>query len=195
MAVADANAAYLGLSTAKLMENAGAGVARKTVEGIESDNLDVLILSGRGNNGGDAMVAARFLNNIEGVDAELLLMGRSERITTEITADNYRVLENSMIDVAEVRDSTGLEDRNFGEYEVLVDGMLGTGVKGGLREPVASATEKTNAARDEGSVKVVSIDVPTGLDPDRTQVEVGDQDCVNPDLVVTFHDYKPIHQA
>ena len=182
MAAVDRNAMALGVSPARLMENAGAALGR---EAKREDPEDVLVLAGTGNNGGDALVAARFLSKV--ADVETVLLGRSSRIRTQEARENWEVLGSSEANVVEVGDSAALDGVGF-DVDVVVDGMLGVGVSGALREPVASAVERTN--RSDGYV--VSADVPTGVDPDASEPS---GDHVNADAVVAFHDEKPVHGA
>jgi len=137
----------------------------------------VAIVAGRGNNGGDAFVAARFL---EEFDPEVLLLSRAETITTAIARENWDALLEAEIDAREVRDSTGLDLGG----DVIVDAMLGTGISGELREPERTAAGRMN----ESTATVVSVDVPSGLDAETGALA---ETAVRPDRVVTFHDTKP----
>ena len=177
MAVVDANAEALGVSRKQLMESSGGAVARE-VRAVADPGATVTLLAGRGNNGGDALVAARFLG---GYDLRVLLLGRAETITTAISRENWAALQRAEYDTREVRDSTALD---LGEPDVVVDGMLGTGIDGDLREPEASAA----AALNDASATVLSVDVPSGLDADTGRLA---DNAVDPDRVVTFHEPKP----
>jgi hydroxyethylthiazole kinase-like uncharacterized protein yjeF len=138
----------------------------------------VTIVAGRGNNGGDASVAARFLS---GYDVRVRLLGRAETISTDIARENWEALQASEYDASEWRDSTAVE---FDEPDLLVDAMLGTGISGALREPEATAA----ATMNESDTPVLSVDVPSGLDADTGEMA---DNGVDPDHVVTFHDTKP----
>ena len=177
MAVVDANAEALGVPRKQLMESSGNAIARVVRETAESGDR-VTVVAGRGNNGGDAFVAARFLDDF---DVRVRLLGRAETITTDIARENWEALTAGEYDTAEIRDSTGVD---LDDPDVVVDAMLGTGISGGLREPEATAA----AAIKESSATVVSVDVPSGLD-----AESGDlaANSVEPDHVVTFHEAKP----
>lgn len=177
MAVVDANAAALGVSRKQLMESSGNAVAG-VVRQVATPGDTVTVLAGRGNNGGDAFVAARFLDEF---DVSVRLLGRAETITTDIARENWDALHTGGYDVAEVRDSTALE---LEDADVLVDAMLGTGIRGDLREPEASAARLLNEAESP----VVSVDVPSGLD---TETGVLAENAVETDYVVTFHAAKP----
>jgi NAD(P)H-hydrate epimerase len=177
MAVVDANAAGLGIPRAQLMESSGNALASR-VRGMCDPGASVTLVCGRGNNGGDGLVAARFLSEY---DVEVRLLGRAETITTEIARENWAALLASEIPARGVRDSTGLA---AGEPDLFVDAMLGTGVSGSLREPEATAATVMN----ESDSPVLSADVPSGLDGDTGDLAAN---AVDPDHVVTFHARKP----
>jgi len=177
MAVVDANAAALGVPRKQLMESSGNAVARAIRERADPGDAVVLVC-GRGNNGGDAFVAARFLSSY---DVTVHLLGRGETIATDIARENWEALEAAEIDAREVRDSASL---SLGDPDVVVDAMLGTGVTGALREPEATAAAAINGT----DATVVAVDVPSGVDAD-TGESAGP--AVHADHVVTFHDAKP----
>ncbi|MFB6112525.1 MAG: NAD(P)H-hydrate dehydratase [Halodesulfurarchaeum sp.] len=177
MAAVDRNAAALGVSQAKLMESAGNAVARAVTDMIDPPG-EVAIVAGRGNNGGDALVAARYLDEYRPM---VYLLGRSEAITTDLARENWNAIEAADIDTVVVRDSTAID---LGSPDVVVDGILGTGVTGEPREPARTAIQAMN----ESGARIVSVDVPSGMDVDTG--ETGDV-AANADRVVTFHDLKP----
>ena len=177
VAVLDANAEALGVPRKQLMESAGNAVAR-AVRDLADPGSDVAVVCGRGNNGGDAMVAARFLADY---DVTVHLLGRAGTISTRIAAENWAALVEAEADAREVTDSTALD---LGEPDLVVDAMLGTGIAGDLREPERTAARATN---DAGAT-VLSVDVPSGVDADTGEAYAG---AVEADHVVTFHDGKP----
>ena len=177
MAVVDANAEALGVPQKQLMESSGNAVARAVRDAAEPGDA-VTIVAGRGNNGGDAFVAARFLDEF---DVSVLLLGRAESITTEIAQENWEALHAAEYNCREIRDSTAVE---LGEPAVIVDAMLGTGISGELREPEAMAAEAINTS----DATVVAVDVPSGLDAERGELA---PNAVDADQVVTFHETKP----
>lgn len=175
MMVVDTNCQYYGLSSLQLMENAGRGLAEEIKRRF--DGGKVTIYAGLGNNGGDAFVAARFLPNF---DVKVMLLGRSTDVKSDIARRNLSILKTCGVNITEIRDSSMLQKD---DSDVIIDGMLGTGVKGRLRDPYATAVEIINSS----SGYVVSVDVPTGLDPD-----TGDYHTfVKSDLTITFHKMKP----
>jgi len=72
------------------------------------------------------------------------------------------------------------------KYSILIDGLLGTGVKGKIREPISSAINMINSIKEKNNdnINIISIDVPSGLDPNTGEVP---DKAVKADLVVTFH--------
>ncbi|WP_137287358.1 NAD(P)H-hydrate epimerase [Halorussus salinisoli] len=177
MAQVDANAAALGVPRKQLMESSGNAVARE-VRAVADPGARVAVVAGRGNNGGDAFVAARFLDEY---DASVHLLGRAETIATDIARENWAALQQGEYVTEEVGDS---REFDLPDCDVIVDAMLGTGVTGALREPEATAAERINDAE----ATVVAVDVPSGVNAD-----TGDAEgiAVAADRVVTFHDAKP----
>ena len=76
-----------------------------------------------------------------------------------------------------------LEHFNNLEFDIIIDGILGTGISGEIREPHASAIAFIN----ESIKNIVSVDVPSGLNPDTGETN---QVCVNANMTVTFHRMK-----
>ena len=177
MAVVDANAAALGVPRKQLMESSGNAVARVVREMVDPGD-SVALVCGRGNNGGDAFVAARFLSSY---DVTVRLLGREATISTDIARENWDALEAAETGTRKVRDSASL---SLGDPDVVVDAMLGTGATGALREPEATAARAIN----DGEAPVVAVDVPSGVDADTGEA---DGIAVEADRVVTFHDAKP----
>ncbi|KAB7512491.1 NAD(P)H-hydrate dehydratase [Halosegnis rubeus] len=177
MAVVDANSEALGVPRKQLMESSGNAVAREVRARTEAGDA-VALVCGRGNNGGDALVAARFLRTR---DVTVHLLGRPETITTDIARENWDALGQTDIDARVVTDS---RDFDLDSPALAVDAMLGTGVTGALREPEATVAYALNDA----DVPVLAVDTPSGVDAD-TGTAAGV--AVDADAVVTFHDTKP----
>ncbi|WP_311171127.1 NAD(P)H-hydrate dehydratase [Halobellus ordinarius] len=177
MAAVDRNAEALGVPRKQLMESSGNAVARE-VRRLADPDATVAIVAGRGNNGGDALVAARFL---DGYDVAVHLLGRPATITTDIARENWEALQAAEYDTRAVTDSADLA---LDDPDVVVDAMLGTGVTGALREPAATAARAMN----DLDATILSVDVPSGVDAD-----TGDAPgvAVEADHVVTFHNEKP----
>jgi hydroxyethylthiazole kinase-like uncharacterized protein yjeF len=177
MTAIDANCEYLGIKRLVLMENAGAAVARAVKERISTGK--VVIIAGKGNNGGDAFVAARHLS---GYDLRVILLGRKEEIKTPEALQNWNALENISIPLTQVTDSKMFDSKLIEKADIIIDGIFGTGVRGKIREPESTAINLINTS----SAFVISVDVPSGLDPDFGKFEKS----VKAGLTVTFHKMK-----
>ncbi|KAF5418657.1 MAG: ADP-dependent (S)-NAD(P)H-hydrate dehydratase [Candidatus Methanogaster sp.] len=172
----DANCGDLGLLPLQLMENAGASVARAIRAGFPGTQTRIVVLAGTGNNGGDGFVAARHLLDYNPL---ILLLGRARDIATDESRRNWEILENLGADLREVRDSSELPELEPAA-DIVIDAMLGTGVRGSVREPMASAIDIINAS----SAFVLSIDVPSGFNPDNFEK------VVRANLTITNHRIK-----
>ncbi|MFZ2473011.1 MAG: NAD(P)H-hydrate dehydratase [Methanothrix sp.] len=166
----DSNCRYFGLLPLQLMENAGAALAREIM--ARARGKRIAIVAGRGNNGGDAFVAARHL---VGFDVTVYLLGRSGDIATEEAKRNWEILERLGYDLRMISDST---DLSFGECDMIIDAIFGTGVWGSVKGQEAMAIDAINSS----GKPVVSVDVPSGQ---------GTNKAVLADAIVTFHRQKP----
>ncbi len=189
MTGADRRAQALGIPGGELMEHAGTAVAaaaRALAE--DTDRLGrgpVVILCGPGNNGGDGLVAARRLAGL-GPRVVVALVAADSRPTTADAARNWdRIVRDERITIvhAPVARDIALFGRGIEKAAIVVDALLGTGVNGPLREPIRSAVELINRARQR-LVPVLAVDTPTAVD-----LTSGDPSVpvVRADLTVTFH--------
>lgn len=183
MAALDENCKFFGLSPLQLMENAGAEVAKAVKEKFRG-SVKVTILAGKGNNGGDAFVAARHLRK-EKFDVKIMLIGCSKDLRTEETKRNWRILNASGYDTEEITDSSELKARQtlLNSSDVILDAIFGTGVRDKIREPEATAIDLINDAKANSTAFVVAVDVPSGLDSDAGEAEK----AVRANLTLTFH--------
>jgi NAD(P)H-hydrate epimerase len=173
------NGHQMGFLRKFMMENAGASAVKRLDEKFENlDSKNILIFAGLGNNGGDAFVIARHLAG-HGSKVTVVLLGQSEKIKTEEGRWNWELLEK----MKSIKLVTG-ENTNF-EFnpDIIVDGILGTGITGDIREPYASAMKFIN---DSKAFKL-AVDVPSGLDPDTGNTS---NVFVTTDYTVTFHKMK-----
>jgi hydroxyethylthiazole kinase-like uncharacterized protein yjeF len=177
MAAIDANCEYLGIRSLVLMENAGAAIASAVKERIAAGK--VIIIAGRGNNGGDAFVAARHLGNYE---TTVVLLGRKEDIKTHEARNNWDALEETSISLIQVTNAAAFDRSLVKNADIIIDGIFGTGVKGKVHEPESTAIDLINGSE----AFIISVDVPSGLDPDGGEFEKS----VHADLTLTFHKMK-----
>ncbi len=185
MSAIDRNSRYLGIEPIVLMENAGRQVAWEVSKRREPTS--VAVLSGPGNNGGDGYVVARHLTNM-GWKVSVVHL---ERPSTEEATRNLDILRRmSRISLRSISDSGEVKDPGFarwlGKHEIVIDALLGTGVRGAPREPIASIIRAT------GDTKTyrVAVDVPSGVNADTGEWK---GEVFKADLTVTFHRAKSGH--
>jgi NAD(P)H-hydrate epimerase len=162
-----------------MMENAGAAAVRRLIEkfgNVESKNI--LIFVGLGNNGGDGLVMARHLAGYA-ANVTVLLLGTPDKIKTEESSWNWSILEK-MPSVKLISGNT----LNFDfKPDIIIDGILGTGITGEIREPYTSAINYIN----ETNCFKFAVDVPSGLNPQTGETANIYTKC---DMTVTFHKMK-----
>ena len=173
-AVEDRAVAEQGLTLAALMDRAGAAVAADAAAGAPSGRI--VVVTGKGNNGGDGWVAAR----------ELLVAGRDVRVLALATpgglASPAREAAAAAIasGVAWVEpDSDASFVRELAGAVLVVDAMFGFGFHGPAREPYARAISAVNDA----DAAVISVDVPSGVEADTGAVA---ESAVRADVTLTF---------
>jgi hydroxyethylthiazole kinase-like uncharacterized protein yjeF len=176
------NAEYFGISRLQLMENAGRNVAAEISTRFKSKETKVAIFCGLGGNGGDGCVAARHLACL-GFKVEVFLAGKASQIVDDNARRNWEALTplRDSVSLHEIYDSSLLTEI---KANVLVDALLGTGLKGPPRPPISNLIKVLN---DTGGFRV-AVDIPSGLDSDTGKV-LGE--AVKADLTVTFHKAKP----
>jgi NAD(P)H-hydrate epimerase len=188
VSILDENSEYLGVQTACLMENAGKEVANFVVLklGNHVEGKRVSVFAGTGNNGGDGFVAARHLANL-GAVVNTVILGSPREIRTSEAAQNYRALERMVFSVKKyvVRDSSELNalQKIVREADVIIDAIFGTGVKGRIREPAATAIAMINSSK---ALKI-AVDIPSGVNPDTGEIS---DTAVLANATVTFHRVK-----
>jgi len=151
-----------------LMDRAGRGVAevvRRIAELRGLSACEVHVFAGRGNNGGDAFAAARYLSDW-GFTVRLWLATAAAQLSGDALAHFRRMASGAALrcELAAEADWPSLPDERFRRADIAVDGLLGTGLSGPARGSVAAAIRLLNALGQH--VPVVSIDVPSGLDAD-----------------------------
>lgn len=186
---ADHRAQARGMPEERLMEHAGTAVAA-AVRALAVDlgrwgSGPIVLFCGPGNNGGDGFVAARRLA-LAGADVIVVLVTTEPRPAGATSARNWARIERDRgirIVHAPVARDVAILGQGIERAAVVVDALLGTGVRGVLREPVRSAVEVIRKASGMG-IPVVAVDTPTAVD--LSSGEASDP-AVRADLTVTFH--------
>lgn len=161
----------LGMGVESLMENAGTKIAElaRRLLGGDAAGKRVSVLVGRGNNGGDGLVAARHLHNW-GADVTVLL-AEERREIRDVPARQFNTVERMGVRVAGPEGDVG--------GELVVDALLGYGSRGNPREPLAGLIRRANSSQ----VPILAVDIPSGLDA--TTGEPGEP-CITARVTVTF---------
>ncbi|RLJ01225.1 MAG: NAD(P)H-hydrate epimerase [Candidatus Aenigmatarchaeota archaeon] len=163
----------IGISRLQLMENAGKAVAELLAKDIDLSGKKIAVVCWHGNNGGDGFVAARYLARY--ADVRVVFLGDLEKLSEEARINYDRLLIKGIPVEREVYAISGAD--------IVVDALLGTGIEGRLKDKLREAVEKINSS----GAFIVSIDVPTGLDPDTGYPK---DKTVKADVIISLHDIK-----
>jgi len=169
-----------GIPSLDLMEMAGSSVADAVVRIMpSSDGGRIFVVAGKGNNGGDGLVAARNLA-LRGYDVDVAILADSNSLSVDARA-NFERLSETNVRVVFIDDESKLHDvvSKSSDVKIIIDAILGTGIKNDVRGLSASAIDIINA----GSKRVVSADMPSGISSD-TGMAMGR--AVKATVTVTF---------
>ncbi len=174
----------LGMRRFLMMENAGHGLADFVARRFKNlKNKRIVAVCGTGNNGGDGFVASRHLAGY-GARITVVLLGSPSDLKSEEARLNWGIIEK--MDSIEIIFGNGMTDEvkdRIAKAGIILDGVFGTGIKGEIREPYASAIDAINKSK----AYVVAVDVPSGFDPNTGRIH---EKCVRADATVTFHRLK-----
>ncbi len=169
------------LPTAVLMENAGRAVAEAAAELLDGDVYakSVVIFAGKGNNGGDGLVAARWLS-AEGARVKIFLATPVADFTGA-AAMQLKICAKSGLAINLLNDETDwhVAEIAAAHADLLIDALLGTGFKGELTGSYKRACELMNGARAD----VLAVDVPSGAEAD---TGLADESAVQAAATVTM---------
>ncbi len=159
-----------GVPSLELMETAGRAVAEAAAQ--LADGGKAAVVCGKGNNGGDGLVAARALREM-GFEVDALLLAPPDELSEDARANAERFDGARQVDPGELR--SALDGAG-----IVVDAVFGTGFAGTPRGPASSAID----AMTEAEAPVVATDIASGVNASTGEVEGG---AVRADLTVTFH--------
>jgi len=136
-----------------MMEHAGWNLAKITMPYVKPDS-SVVVLAGKGNNGGGGLCAARHLRN-KGVDVSVILAQRD---------GNGKSVEHHLVTLQEMDVPIHIWDgtHQIGSSDVIIDALLGYNIKGDPRTPLDEMIKWANMSGNP----IISLDVPSGLNPD-----------------------------
>jgi hydroxyethylthiazole kinase-like uncharacterized protein yjeF len=170
----------LGIPGMVLMENAGRGATRFLLEKFpDIGKKRVGVLAGRGNNGGDGYVIARYLKQ-KGVRVTVYLLADANRVKGDAAA-NLKFLKPLEVPLVEIPDEDSLAhlQSEMTDVDVWIDAILGTGLKSDVRGYFKTVIELINGLNKP----VFAVDVPSGLNSDTGQVCGA---CIRASATATF---------
>ena len=171
------NAAFArGVSAEALMNQAGSGIAQAVQQFLQRPGY-CLVFSGKGNNGGDALVAAAHLKRA-GWHTDVHLSFPEAQCS-----DLLRKKITEFRDTPAVAAAVSAANAGRSPSTIILDGLLGLGSKPPLRDPILAAVREINRLRQEQGAYVFAVDQPTGLDGDSGETN---RDCVIADFTVTI---------
>lgn len=152
----------IGIPGIVLMENAGRAAAERVrVLAPNPRNGAILVVSGKGNNGGDGFVIARHLWNWGYRVAVRVFRDLEQFPPGSDSAVNLAVIRKLGLDLQARPD--GLAAADFDGAALIVDALFGTGLVGAPRSPASLIIDQVNEA-GAGGVPVLAVDIPSGLD-------------------------------
>jgi len=178
------------IDSLSLMERAGCSVAQVAVETLKqiqekkvhpqakTFGVGVNVICGKGNNGGDGFVCARYLIS-KGIKINVFLLGEIGKLKND-ALHNYNLLKERQ-DVKEIlnlSDFGGYKDI-LGDCDLIIDAIFGIGLKGRVKEPFESVIKILNNTKKT----IISVDVPSGLNATTGEV-LGE--CTKATKTVTF---------
>ena len=163
-----------------MMENAGSRIADFLIDEFKENILDnsIVAVCGKGNNGGDALVAIRHISGYilarnksnNKINLSVILLCSPEDLKTPESILNWQIISK----IESIRKFT-LESNNITEIEdeikkssIILDGIFGTGIKREIKEPYSKVIETINDKK--GTTFILAVDIPSGLDPDSGKI-------------------------
>lgn len=169
-----------GIPGIVLMENAGIQTTKVIKEMLQDTvGKKVWVFAGTGNNGGDGFVIARHLQN-SGAKVRIVIVGKENTIKGDAKT-NFDILQRTNAEIAYIQGMKDFIPLRIGILgaDLIVDALLGTGIKGEVTGEMAEAIRMIN----QSGKPVVSVDIPSGLNGDTGEI-CGV--CVEATKTVTF---------
>src|SRR5260221_7894912 len=168
-----------GISSTQLMENAGAAVAEFVLHEIslrfQSPARQIVVLCGKGNNGGDGLVAARYLRQ-EVRHTTVVLFGSAAELRGD-PAVNFERWRQAGGEILVIEDDAAWKAalERVAAADVILDALLGTGLRGAPTGLIANAIGDLNAFSRNATAPIarliVAVDIPSGLPSDGQAAE------------------------
>ncbi|MGN6821648.1 MAG: NAD(P)H-hydrate epimerase [Candidatus Nitrosocosmicus sp.] len=186
----------IGMKKLIMMENAGAKIAEFLLNSYNNNLIDkkIVFICGLGNNGGDAIVASRHISaylssKISLIDNNLvlILLGKPEQIKTYESKTNWNIIEKieSIKKILFNKDNKNEIEMEIQKSDIIIDGLLGTGIKGKIKDPYSDIIDFIN--RQKSKSFILAVDIPSGLNPDTGEIT---DKSIKADVTITFHRIK-----
>ena len=173
-----------GSTYLELMERAGGFVAEKAAQIMTEKKLkNIVILCGKGNNGGDGFVAARFLS---AMDCKVTVILADGEVKTNDAITNLNLVPTNVKTISYIFAKEDCID-SIKNAEILIDAIYGIGFKDALSPEMYELAEYYN--ENKKAVKI-AVDLPSGIVCDTGEII---NNCFNADYTVTFTALKPLH--
>lgn len=173
-----------GVSRGIMMENAGKNIVEELVKLFpDVKKKKICILCGKGNNGGDGLVAARYLSNL-GVVPDVSVLGKLKEVSP-LSKQNLARLKKLKVSVHETTRVSDLAKR-IKRSDIVIDAIFGTGFKGSAKGFIADVIDsllKLTFTECGKKPVVISVDLPTGVNADTGEISVP---CVKADWTFTL---------
>lgn len=171
--------AYIqGIPYLTMMENAGKSAYEKIINTYSLQGKLVVVLVGKGNNGGDGYVVARYLKDAGYI--VLVIMAEGYPVTDDAKTNFQRCIKQG---IEVVSYEPGITEFMLDGADYIIDAIYGAGFHGRFREPVDAIARKVN----ELDAKVIALDLPSGLNADTGEA---DPNAISANLTITFARWK-----
>jgi NAD(P)H-hydrate epimerase len=151
-----------GIPSLILMENAGRGISDLAKRMIDGKRKNILVICGKGNNGGDGFVSARHLSN-RGFKVKVFLLGNPADLTSDAKT-NCRIVKKMGIPV--IQKSLSRLKILLKQANLIIDAIFGVG----LTRPVEGIYREAISLINSCRKPVLAVDIPSGLDSDKGKV-------------------------
>ncbi len=176
-----------GHSYATMMEMAGEGLANTILAETDALSWPIIILVGSGNNGGDGLIAARYMHQ---AGAKVSVFCNRSRDPN--TDSNFKQLIDLGIETHSFEEFGTVElfDEQLVKCGVFVDALFGTGLNKPVKELYTTLLELVDSANSRDKKFIVAVDCPSGMNCDTGEI---DEATLTADLTVTFGGAKHGH--
>lgn len=174
-------AAEKGIPYIDMMENAGRIAAEEIMKSYDVSNKIIAVVTGKGNNGGDGYVAARYLHK---AGASVMVIMADGLPATDDAKTNFDLCVKDGIEILHYESQSG--DLLLSGADLIADAVFGAGFHGEFRENILPAIRGINSS----DAKVVAFDLPSGLNADTGESAA---DSVKAELTIAFARLKKAH--